>query len=88
MSEESTKSPIASGNSLAPKLTFIHDAKIEVKFEGSCSNQNITSFSHRNVVNLFIVYELDTCSKVLNTDFTLGDLFGAVRLTKNADSDK
>ena len=34
-------------------------------------------------------YEFDTCSKDLNTDFTLGNcLFEAAKLTKNADPDK
>ena len=32
-----------------------------------------TSFTHRNVVNLFIVYELDTWSRDLNTTITVGD---------------
>ena len=41
------------------------------------------------MVNLFIVYELDTWSRDLSTDVTLKDcLFGAVKLTKNADTDK
>ena len=41
------------------------------------------------MVNLFIVYELDRWSRELNTDFTLKYcLFGAVKLTKNADPDK
>ena len=41
------------------------------------------------MVNLFIVYELDTWSRNLNTDFTLKDcFFRAVKLTKNADPDK
>ena len=34
--------------------------------------------------NLFIVYELDTWSQDLNTNFTLKDcLFGSVKITKN-----
>ena len=38
------------------------------------------------MLNLFIVYELDTWSRDLNTDFTLKDcLSGAVKVTKNAD---
>ena len=38
---------------------------------------------------MFIVYELDTWSQDLNTDFALGGcLFGAVNLIKNADTDK
>ena len=36
------------------------------------------SFIHKTVVNLYIVHELDTWSRDLNTGFTLGDcLFGA-----------
>ena len=47
------------------------------------------SFLHKNVVNLYIIYTLDTWSKDLNTDFTLGNcLFGAVKLTKNFEPDK
>ena len=46
-------------------------------------------FNHRNVVNLFILYELDTCLGDLNTKFTLSDcLSGAVKVTKNDFSNK
>ena len=51
--------------------------------------QTKQSFFHKNIVNLYITYELDTWSKDLNTDFSLGIcLFGTVKLTKNADPDK
>ena len=41
------------------------------------------------MINCFIVYELDTRSRRLKTDFTLKDcLFGGVKLTKNDDPDK
>ena len=41
------------------------------------------------MVNLFIVYELDTWSQNLDSDFTLANcLFGEVNMTKNADPDK
>ena len=47
------------------------------------------SFTPRNIVNLFIVYKLDSWSWGWNTDSTLGDcLFGAVMLAKDADPDK
>ena len=43
----------------------------------------------RNSVKLFITYELDAWLRDLNTDVTLGNcLFGAVKLTINADEDK
>ena len=51
--------------------------------------QDKEAFTHRNVVNLVIVPELDTFSRDLNTKFSLGNcLFGAVNLTKNADPNK
>lgn len=47
------------------------------------------SFLHKNAVNLHTSYTLDAWSRNLNTDFTLGNcLVGAMKLTKNADSDK
>ena len=47
------------------------------------------SLVHKNVVNLYITYKLDIWPKNLNIDFTTGNcLFGAVKLTKNADPDK
>ena len=46
------------------------------------------SFLHKNVVNLYISYKLNTSERYLNTDFTLGNcLFGAVKLTKNVHQD-
>ena len=63
----------------------MNNSRVRLKFKGSCLKQG----DKENVVNLFIVYELDTWSRDLNTEFTLKDcLFGAVKLTKNADTDK
>ena len=51
--------------------------------------EDAAPFTANNVVNLFIIYELDRWSRNLNSDFSLKDsLFGALKLTKNADSDK
>ena len=51
--------------------------------------QDKKAFTHRNVVNLVIVPEFDTFSRNLNTKFSLSNsLFGAVKLTKNADLNK
>ena len=51
--------------------------------------QDKASFTHKIVVNLYIIYELGTWSGDFNTKYKLGDCFlGAVKLTKNADPDK
>ena len=50
-------------NSLAPKLNrkkWIHNSKIAVEFEGSFLNQDKATFTHSNVVNMFIIYESGT----------------------------
>ena len=59
-------------------------------FEESCLEQEDKGpFTLKDVVNLFIVYELDRCSRNLNTYFTLKDcFFGAVKQSKNANPDE
>ena len=67
----------------------MNNIRIRLKFKGSCLKQeDKAAFTPNNVVNLFIVYELDRCSRDLNTDFTHDWVFGAVKLTKNADPDE
>ena len=66
----------------------MNNIRIRLKFKGSCLKQeDKAAFTPNNVVNLFIVYELDRWSRDLNTDFTHDWVFGAVKLTKNADPD-
>ena len=73
---------------VCPK-TFIYCYKSEVKSKRNCLTQDNRYFTRRNVINLFIVYELDTWSRDLSMDFILGDcLFRAVKLVKNPDQDK
>ena len=88
MLEECIKTPATSDNSFTPKPDYIHNSKIPVNFYRRLK-QGKVSFIHGNEVNFFIVYELDIWLPYLNTDFTSKDfLFGAVKLTKNVDSDK
>ena len=60
-----------------------------MEFKGIRLKQDCVSFLHKNLLNFYILYELDTRSKDLNTDFSVGNcLFGAEKLIKNADPDK
>ena len=62
---------------------------MRAEFKGSCFKQKKLTFTLRKVANWFIVYELDRWSQDLNAQYILKDcLFGAVKLTKNADLDK
>ena len=45
-------------------------------------------FTHKKVVNIYIVYELGASSSHINDPTLKNCLFGAVTLTKNADIDK
>ena len=87
--DESINSITTSSNSLSPKLKWIYNSKIPVEFKESCLEQDMATSICRNVVNFFVVYELDTWKRALNTKYALGDcLFRAAKLTQNADSNK
>ena len=58
-----------------------------MKFNGSCLKQDKFTYNHGTIVNIYIVYKLS--SNLNKFDFVLEDcLFGAVKLTKNADTNK
>ena len=60
-----------------------------LKFDGSCLKQEKVTLSHKWVVNIYIVYEINLWSYTHGADFTLRNFsFGAVKLTKNAGPDK
>ena len=63
---------------------------MKLKFEVSCLKQeDKAAFPQKNEVHFFIVYELDSWSWDLNTDFTLRDcLLEGAKLSKNSDPDK
>ena len=83
MSEKSIKTPATSNNSFTSKLAHIQNIIAGLKFEGGSLKHDKVSFAHRNVVNLFIVYKLDTSSRYLNTHSTLGaGFFGSAKLSK------
>ena len=63
--------------------------KIRVKFTESCLKQsNKISYTHKTIVNIYIVYELSASSSHNNDPTLKYYLFGAVILTKNADIGK
>ena len=87
LSDETIKPPATSGNSLTLMIDYLGN-KIRLKFNGHCLKQPKLSYTYGKTVNIYIVYELGA-SNSFNDDPTLkSSLFGAVRLTKNADIDK
>ena len=82
--EEINATLVIPGNSFTPKVAWIHNVNIEVKYQRNILKQSKVSFTHRDTVNVFIVNELNTCLG----DFQLGHfLLGAVETNKNANFD-
>ena len=90
MLNEKIKPPITANHSLSSKLVWMNNlkssklvwmnnSKTSERFTRRCLKQDKVTFNSRNIVNLFIVYELDMWSRGLNAKFTMQDfLFGAV----------
>ena len=87
LSAESIKPPTTSDNSLTSALSY-YDTKTRVKFTGSCLKQPKFTYTHKTIVNIYIVYELGASTSNDNDPTLKNCLFGAVTLTKNADIDK
>ena len=87
LSNESIKPPTTSNNSLSPRLSY-YRTKVRVQFTKSCLKQPNHIFSHKKIVNIYIIYELATSSTHTSDPAIKNCLFGAVILTKNADIEK
>ena len=87
LSNETIK-PIATSDNIFTPLIDYYTNKIRVKFNGSILRQPKISYTHHNIVNIYIAYELGA-STSYNNNPTLKDcLFGAVTLTKNTNIEK
>ena len=62
--------------------------KARLKITESVLQQKIVTYSHRKVVNVYAVYEITNFHGIENYPTLANALFGAVKLTKNADIDK
>ena len=87
LSNESIKPPTTSNNSLNPRLSY-YGTKVRVQFTKSCLKQPNHIFTHEKVANVYIVYELGASTSHSSDPTITTCLFGAVTLTKNADTGK
>ena len=87
LSNESIKPPTIFDISLNPRLNY-NSTKIRVQFTGSCLKQPKFTFTHKKVVNIYIVYELGASSSHISDPTIKNCLFGMVILTKIADIEK
>ena len=66
-----------------------YHARIKVKFNGNLLKQNKVTYNHGSVVNIYVVYRITPKINLGDIGPTLQNcLFGAVKLTNNADIDK
>ena len=72
-----------SDNTLCPEINY-DENKIALNFSGSILQQKIVIYNHKKVVNLYVVYEITKFRYNNNPIFT-NVLFGAIKITKNAD---
>ena len=66
----------------------ISSIKTRVEFNGSCFKQDTVTFNHGKVANISIVYEISKSINISDYLTLKNRLFGAIKLTKNADIDK
>ena len=82
MSERSIKLPATSDSILAPSLNYIVVRPL-IKFYGQGLKEAKATFNHKNLVNIYIVYEINLYAYAHGADFTLvNSFFGDFRLTK------
>ena len=53
---EKSITTVTSSNSFVPKVTYIQDSKIALKFEGNSLKQDKISFTNKNVVKFFYYF--------------------------------
>ena len=67
-----------------PPIPAYNNARIKVKFNGDFLKQDKVTYNHGPIVNIYVAYRLAPATK--DSSVTLQNcLFGAVKLTKNAD---
>ena len=89
-SDKSIQPPSTFDNSLNAGTNYYHNSKIRIKFDGSCLKQDKeVTFTHKQVVKTYIVFEINLWNYAHSDDPTLGTYFlCATKLVKNADTDK
>ena len=69
-------------------INYYYNNKIRAEFTGSCLKQHKLHYKHKNIVNIYIVYELGASTSNNNYPTLKNCLSGALDLTKNTDIDK
>ena len=88
MPDEVIQPSNTSNNSLTPALSYIGN-KIRVKFARRFLKQGKLTYTHKTIVNIYIIYEILVSTRGYDDCPTLENyFFSRVKLTKNSDIDK
>ena len=87
-SDERINSIKTSDYGITPYLSYYTTNKIRVKFDGGRLKLDQGTLVHGGIVNIYIVYEIIDNFNVSSYPTLENCLYGAVKLTKNADIDK
>ena len=72
---------------LNPRMNLYNMRKIRIKFTGRFLNKFPPAILHRNIVNIYIIYEITSNYSDINYPGLENCLFRSIKLTKNADID-
>ena len=73
---------------VSPNIEKSINGQLYVSFNGNYFKQGPITIPH-NIINIYVVYKLDSISSTRNTDYTIQNaLFGAMKITKITDSSK
>ena len=89
LSTENITTSTTADSIFSPSIRCYEDSNFYLIFKARDLKQRITTFTPSDIIIYFIISELDTWSRKLNSDFNLkGYLFGGVKLAENAEPDK
>ena len=87
LSDKTINSIKTSDHRITPKLSY-YGTRIRVEFNGSCLKQDKITYTHGKIEDIYTVYDIFSDLSDYNYLTLQNALFGAVKLTKNADISK
>ena len=86
LSDENSKPSTISNKVLNPLVVYV-GTQIRVKFNGHCLKQEKVAFNQVKIVNIYIVYEIESSVNINSYPTLENFLLGAVKLTKHVEVD-
>ena len=86
-SKELSDEEIKAVNDLYLSVNYFNE-KLRLKLEGSCLAQTKVTYTHKSIVNIYIVYKIGATTRNSHDPKLINGLFGAVTPVKNSDINK